>query len=345
MFEQWQITAEAVFSVFAVIAAGVLFRKVGWLTEEADESLLRLVVNVLLPALIFDNVVRSEAFSDVSNIWAPPLVGYLCVCLGVLAALIVSRLGPRTTGLLTPRAVGTFALCVGLFNYGFIPIPLVQRLFDERTLGVLFMHNQGVELAIWTVGVLVVSGTLGSRWYKKLINPPAIAILIALTINLFGLQSYIPAFLNNAIHWLGVAAIPMSMTLIGATIADQMRRKRDGADVDGEGEGDANNRPLGVSSMKTIFWGTALRLGLLPLIFVAAAVYLPFSPELKRVMIVQAAMPSAVFTIVMARHFGGDSPTALRVVLSNSLLALITIPLWIVFGARWAGIVLGGGTP
>jgi predicted permease len=339
MFEQWQVTAEAVFSVFAVIAAGAVFRKVGWLTEEADESLLRLVVNVLLPALIFDNVVRSDAFTDVSNIWVPPLVGYMTVGVGILVALGFSRLGRRTTGLLTPRSVGTFALCIGLFNYGFIPIPLVQKLFDDRTLGVLFMHNQGVELAIWTIGVLVVSGTLGNRWYKKLINAPAIAIIIALTINLLGLQSYIPAFLVNAIHWLGVAAIPLSMTLIGATIADQIRPKRS------ESDEIEKKSVLSASSAKTIFWGVAIRLGILPLLFIATAVYMPISPELRRVMIIQAAMPSAVFTIVMARHFGGDSPTALRVVLSNSLLGLITIPLWIVIGARWAGIVLGGATP
>lgn len=331
MFDQWQVTAEAVFSVFAVIAAGALFRKVGWLTEQADESLLRLVVNVLLPCLIFDNVVQSTAFDDTSNIWMPPIIGYLTVGVGFLIALGVARLGPRTTGLLTPRAVGTFALCVGLFNYGFIPIPLVKRLFDDRTLGVLFIYNQGVELAIWTIGVLVVSGTLGRAWYKKLINAPAIAIFLALVINLLGLQPYIPAFIVNAIHWLGLAAIPMSMTLIGATMADSIHPKE-------------ATRPS-AASVKMIAWGLALRLGLLPALCVGLALALPVSPELQRVMIIQAAMPSAVFTIVMARHFGGDSPTALRTVLSNSLVGLITIPMWIVLGTYLAGISLGAPPP
>jgi predicted permease len=74
---------------------------------------------------------------------------------------------------------------------------------------------------------------------------------------------------------------------------------------------------------------------LLPLSFLVVAKHLPASAELKHVLVLQAAMPSAVFPIVMARHFGGDPPTALRVVLSTSLVGLVTIPLWVRFGLSW----------
>jgi hypothetical protein len=59
---------------------------------------------------------------------------------------------------------------------------------------------------------------------------------------------------------------------------------------------------------------------------------LPASDELKRVVAVEAAMPSAVFSILMARHYAGDAGTALRVVLATSLVSLVTIPLWIPAG-------------
>ena len=73
-------------------------------------------------------------------------------------------------------------------------------------------------------------------------------------------------------------------------------------------------------------------MGILPLGFLALARYLPLTAELKQVIVLQAAMPSAVFPIVMAKHYGGDSPTALRVVLGTSAVGLLTIPLWIQFG-------------
>ena len=72
--------------------------------------------------------------------------------------------------------------------------------------------------------------------------------------------------------------------------------------------------------------------------FILLARYLPASVELKRVIVLQAAMPAAVFPIVMSRHYGGHPPTALRVVIGTSLLSLLTIPLWLRLGMKFAGL-------
>jgi predicted permease len=55
-------------------------------------------------------------------------------------------------------------------------------------------------------------------------------------------------------------------------------------------------------------------------------------------MLLQAAMPSAVFPILLARHYGGDPPTAMRVVIGTSVAGLLTIPLWVRFGMRFLGV-------
>ena len=80
--------------------------------------------------------------------------------------------------------------------------------------------------------------------------------------------------------------------------------------------------------------GIAIRLGVLPAILLVLAAALRVDPALHAVLIVQAAMPSAVFPIVLAKIHGGDMPTALRVVLGTSLVGLVTIPLWLTFGLR-----------
>jgi predicted permease len=82
----------------------------------------------------------------------------------------------------------------------------------------------------------------------------------------------------------------------------------------------------------------ALRLGVLPFLFLLASKYLPLSLEMKRILVLEAAMPAAVFPIVMTRHYGGDSATALRIVVATSLLGFITIPLWIRFGMKFVGL-------
>jgi predicted permease len=81
-----------------------------------------------------------------------------------------------------------------------------------------------------------------------------------------------------------------------------------------------------------------IRLGILPLLFLGGAFLLSGPVELRRVMVLQAAMPSAVFPIIMARHYGGDSITAVRVVVVTTVLGLITIPLWIRAGMHWLAL-------
>jgi predicted permease len=79
----------------------------------------------------------------------------------------------------------------------------------------------------------------------------------------------------------------------------------------------------------------ALRLGLFPLIFLLAARHLPVSLELKRVMVVQAAMPAGIFSMVVARYYGGRMSTAAQVIVGTSVLGLVVIPLWLRFGLAW----------
>jgi predicted permease len=72
--------------------------------------------------------------------------------------------------------------------------------------------------------------------------------------------------------------------------------------------------------------------------FLLLASVIPASVELKRVMALQAAMSSAVFPIILARHYGGDAPTAMRVVLGTTVVGFISIPLWIRFGLEFLGL-------
>jgi predicted permease len=49
-------------------------------------------------------------------------------------------------------------------------------------------------------------------------------------------------------------------------------------------------------------------------------------------------MPAATFPIVMTRLYDQDIETAWIVVVGTSVLALITIPLWLVLAPPWLGL-------
>jgi len=81
-----------------------------------------------------------------------------------------------------------------------------------------------------------------------------------------------------------------------------------------------------------------LRLVVLPWVFLLAARYLPCPVELKRVLVVQAAMPSAVVSIIVARVYGGQPLVAVQIILGTTALALFTIPFWLRFGLAFTGL-------
>lgn len=307
----------AIIPIFLVISAGFLARRVGWLTEEADHSLMTLVLNLLYPALIFAYILGNDALRHPSNLVLPPLVGFTTILAGFALCMLLAR----KLRIGNQRECRTFAFSVGMYNYGYFPIPIVALLFDRETAGVLLVHNVGVEIAMWALGVgFILSANDPKSIWRRIFSGPVISILIAVPMNWFGLDEHLPNFAFGSIDMLGQCAIPIGLILIGATFADLSK----GAQR--------------VQGMHIPAYACILRLGIFPAAFVFFAWLFPFSIELKQVMIVQAAMPCAVFPIVLARHFDGSPEIALKAVLATTLVSFATIPLWISSGMRLLGL-------
>jgi predicted permease len=306
----------AIIPIFLIIGAGFLARRVRWLTAEADRSLMALVVNLLYPALILKFVLGNEALQQPSNLILPPLVGFATIVGGFALAMTAAR----SIGLTDPREARTFAFATGMYNYGYFPIPIVALLFGSETLGVLLVHNVGVEIAMWSIGVgFILSADDPKPFWRRALSPPVISILVAVPLNLAGAGPRLPDVLLETIDLLAVCAVPLGLLLSGATFADLARGFK------------IRERP------RIPLTAVALQLGAFPAIFLLCAILLPFPRELKQVMIVQAAMPGAVIPIVLARHFDGSPAIALKVVLATTAASLVTVPLWIGLGLRLIG--------
>lgn len=313
---EFQTVLAAVLPVFAITGLGFLIRRLNWLTAEADASLLRVLVNVLVPCFFLDSILGNAALRQASNILVPPLVGFGTVALGTWLSFAARKF----TGLGTPAGRRTFAFVTGTYNYGYVPLPLALALFNSETAGVLIVHNLGVEIALWTIGLTLLGGLKVRDSWRKLVTPPLITIVVALVLNFMGATPQIPKFALTTFHLIGQCTIPVGILLIGATVADLLPDLQPGKGA----------RVMALSCL--------LRLGICPVLFLLLAKYAPLSLELKQVILLQAAMPVAVFPIIMARHYGGDTSTALRVVIATSIVSLVTIPLWIRAGMTFLGL-------
>lgn len=333
--DEWLGVLAATAAVFGVVGVGGVLRKAEWLTAEADASLLKIVVRVLVPALIVKSMLGNPALDRGVNIWLPPLVGFGTTSAAILVSALVAWWAGPWVGLTTPRARRTFALSVGLHNYGYLAIPLAESLYGQGNpvLGVLFVNNVGVDLAMWTLGVAMVSGALGWSGLKRMANAPSIAVLVALALHLMHAHEWMPGFVLRIVAMLGVCAVPVALLLIGATMMDAFTQLD--ADQD-EASTAATKEPRARWGMMSL--ACLLRLGILPAGFIAVAWALTgmgASLEMQRVLLLHAAMPAAVFPIVLARHYGGDPGVAARISLATSAVSLITMPAWLALCASW----------
>ena len=311
----------AVLPIFLIIGFGALARLVGWLNESADKSLTKLIINLLYPALIFSFVLGSNALRKPENLILPPIFGFGTVIVGFAVSLAIAKL--FKIGSSEERR--TFAFTTGIYNYSYFTIPIVGMLFNNEAIGILLVFNLGVEIAVWLFGVgFVLSPMNAKSFLGRLINGPVIAVILAVSINYFQFDQKIPGFLFEilfkVIRMLGQCAIPLGLILIGAIFMDLR----------------ANISSL--TRIKIPLSAIFLRLAVLPAIFLAAAFFVQPSTGLAKVIVVQAAMPCAVFPIVLVSHFGGSTDIAFKSVLSTILLSLITIPLWIKAGISLFGL-------
>ena len=304
-----------VLTVFLVIGAGFAVRWTGVLNPVADQSLFRVVVNLFYPCLILDAMVGNAALRQPGLSLLAPLI-----CLvTILAGVGVGWLGAPLAGLAAGAERRTFAATAGLYNYSFFAIPVLLALFDLKTVGVCFAYNMGAELSLWTIIAWLLRGGSPARDWRKILNAPLAAILLGLLLNGFPVRDATPVFIWTTVAMLGKCTIPLGLMLVGVSFYDFL--------LDGPGELLKHKRVSLVALL--------CRSLLLPLAMITLARYAPVPLVLKRVLVVQAAMPAAVFPVAMVRHYGGHLPTALRVVLVTTAFGLLTVPLWIHLGLRW----------
>ena len=306
----------ATIPVFLVIGLGALFRAKAWWPESADAPVVRLAINVLYPALIAQHVIGNPVLANKATLlWAAGL-GFSVLIVTFSIGLLAARL----LGLKRGAGARTFAVCSGLQNYGFLPIPIIAAIFpaDEATrlLGVLFLFNLGLEIAIWTVGVGLLRGKIDSP-LKHLINMPILTIVVCTTITLAGWSDTVPEVLRGTFALLGPTAIPINLFLVGLTLYS------------------VSSDTAWRSTWNITLAACGLRFLVYPMLFLAAATLLPVSVDLQRNLIIQGAMPAGTFVVVLARHYGGHAPTAGQIVIATSLVGLLATPLLLSFGLRW----------
>nr|WP_246418169.1 AEC family transporter [Haloferula luteola] len=303
-----------VFPVYLLIIGGALARWVGLVKRGNDDAILHLVFHVMYPCFILDKVLGSDSVRDFGSVAWGLGMGFGMTVVGFGIAWLAASALRYQKG----HGKRTFAVGAGVQNFGYTAIPVVERMWaGTGAIAMLFVHNLGVELAVWSVGVMLMSGDKRVPW-RRIVNGPTVSVVVGLTLVGLGWDREVTGPPREAMKWLGAGAFPLAIFVTGAVMMDLIGKER--------------------PTWKASLGGSVVRLALVPVVMLAAAKWLPLPVTLKQVMVVQAAMPAAMTPILLAKLYGGRPAVAVEVVVATTLASLITLPFVLLWGRAWVGL-------
>ncbi len=307
--------------VYFFFAIGFLLRHKQVIRLEHDAPIMRLAMDVAYPCLVFHSIMKYMVLSGDEKLSSFGFsaqaigMGALELLVGIGAAWCVAKVMRMRIG----TGLRTFALSAGIQNYAFFVIPIIQMLFsaaDDPTLGVLFVHNVGCELVIWSIGVMIIAGGAANLNIGFFFKGTLLAVILGLSLAWLGLGSYVahPPIMKT-LEMIGNCATPLCLILFGCSMRDLW--------VDMKWE------------VKPIVCGLVTRLLIAPILILFLAWILPVDDIIKRIMVIQAAIPSAVIPIILAKRFGGQPNLGTQILLTTTVVAFITLPIWLTIGHKF----------
>ncbi len=266
---------------------------------ELDQSTLsRLSIYVLSPALVINSLYRNEISSDDVVML---LSGFAIITIALyIFVFFLGRLTPVAVSNDDRKSLFSVILCPNNGNMG---LSVVAFALGDAGLARAIIYLIGSSIFLFGVLPAILNGK-GIRQGLKLTSklPLFWAILFGLTLHLTDIK--LPYNLDKSIEWLGMAAIPMALIILGM----QLRKTKL----------DLSFREVGLSLLKltippTIAFGVATALGLEGLD--------------KQVLILQTCMPTAVTTLIITKEFGGNDNMVAKTIIISTLMSFITIPI------------------
>jgi len=295
-------STETILAIILMILVGYAAKRIGFLKAEDSVPLNKIVVNIAIPALIF----LAMYGADLSNIKVLIPITLICIVTGSLCGLIV-YLFSRAKGY-SKKTKWTLVGTSTLFNSGFLGYPVVLGVFGAGGLVRAVFYDMGSTILFLCLGILFIllfGGKYTSIIRRTLLFPPLWAIILGILANVMHLNlGFIPL---NVLKYLSGAAIPIIMISLGLSLE----------------VGGVKNY-LGAASFVSM-----TRLIISPIIAIFLVYILGLNGLGGTVTVVEAGMPSAMLSLVLAASYDLDIKAAAACIFMSTVLSMITLPILI----------------
>ncbi len=280
--------------LFEIIAPVVIAAGAGFVWKRSGRPfdtgmLTAIVANVAVPCLILASLTKLTV--DARSFGIMALGATLAIAFNMSLGALLLRL------LRLPGHTFLPALAIG--NSGNLGLPLCFFAFGEPglalALGVFTIHS----VFQFTLGPLIASGRFAPA--SLLRSPFPYVLIVAVALMLAQLRP--PAWALNGLSLLGGMAIPMMLMALGVSLAG-----------------------LRIATLALSGGLAALRLAIGFGTGLALVEILGLSGAERGVLIIQCAMPAAVFTYLWAQIHGRDAGAVGSIVVLSTFLSLATFP-------------------
>jgi predicted permease len=303
--------------ILVLMTVGYAARKRGVVSAVGTSEMVRVLIAIIYPCLIFSSVTKLKAQELASN-WIMPVLAIVIAGTGLVLGLLAVRC---LKGIDQKRA-SAFLFQNTINNYLFLPLPLVMLLWKEQGVALLVFASMGFELVVWTVGVFLFNRSSKlAEGLRMMFGPPLIALIISICwvcvrdlaspeLPASGFFADLAGRLLDLTYFgaetVGKATVAVSMVVSGSRIAAlDVRAAFD----------------------KHVWILSALRLVVTPVLFILLLKQIPMDDMARGILSVVAVMPAAVTSLIFSERFGGDSDFIASSLLVTHLAGIVTIPL------------------
>lgn len=267
------------------------------------KTLSTVAFNALSPCLVFYQLVTAK-ISGAQSIRVAAFCVLLTLAIGLAARLTSLPLR------LDRMTLSSFLLVAMFSNSGNYALPVVLFAFGQEALAFASVYFVTSAILIYTAGILVAASGHGSvrLAMTRLFKVPALYAVTAAVIVL-ATHTTVPAMIMRPVGLLSDAAIPIMLLVLGMQLERAVMPKHPAA--------------VGAAVVLSLVVAPAIAFGLSAILGLTGAA--------RQAAIIEASMPAAVITTVLALEFDLDAAFSTSVVFFTTLLSPITLVLLIAY--------------
>lgn len=300
---------ESLISIIIMVSLGYLLTKKGWFNQENANLLPRLVNYIALPTYMIWNLLSTFDKETFLPMFSGVIVPIASMLLSFMIAYVVSQV--LNIG---PQRKGTFRSLFFCSSSVFVGVPVNLALFGESSLPYVLVYFLANAFLFWTIGNYSISldgktapaKLISVATIKRVFSPPFMGFTAAVLFIL--LDIHLPKFAMTTSKYLGGMTTPLSMLFIGISMFGVKLRN--------------------IKVSKDMIALLAGRFIISPLAVVLVTAFIPIPELMKKVFVIQAALPAMSQATVLAKVYEADTEYTALLVTVTTLCAVLAIPIY-----------------